>query len=421
MTELSWDDYYDDSTDDGSLEHDQTTENRPENGRALSPQPERAVAPTNGKVPSEARVPANAEQRNGTPRTIEQPPTTEFKYSEEERVAVEEKRMINCRADCNQLMPMKYKWAWDKYRNAIANNWTPEEVIMTPDIKLWNERDGLTEAERRVVKRSLGFFSTADSLVANNLVLAVYRLITNPECRQYILRQAFEEALHTQTYQYCIDALGLDTGEIFNMYHEIPSVSNKSTWAINYTKQLADPLFQTGTIETDRQLLENLIAFYCVVEGIFFYCGFSQILSMKRFNKMSATATEFAFIMRDESQHVNFGIDAINQIKIENPHLWDDEMKQKVTQMIVDGTALEIDYARDTMPTPIQGMKFEEMEVYLKYIANRRLNQIGLPNFYPNTYCPFDWMTEVMDLSIESNFFEAPVTEYQSGGALDWD
>ena len=196
------------------------------------------------------------------------------------RVAVDDKRMINCRADLNQLVPFKYDWAWQKYLDGSANHWMPQEVNMTADISLWKSEGGLTDDERTIVKRNLGFFSTADSLVANNLVLALYRLITNPECRQYILRQSLEEAIHTHAYQYCIESLGMDEGEIFNMYREIPSVAKKAAWGLKYTQQISNPAFQTGTTETDKQLLKNLIAFYCVLEGIFFYCGFTQILSM---------------------------------------------------------------------------------------------------------------------------------------------
>ena len=159
------------------------------------------------------------------------------------RLAVDDKKMINCRADLNQLVPFKYKWAWQKYLDACANHWMPQEVNMTADISLWKSKDGLTEDERLVIKRNLGFFSTADSLVANNLVLAVYRHITNPECRQYLLRQAFEEALHTHAYQYCIESLGLDEAEVFNMYREVPSVHKKAAWALQFTKSLGDPAF----------------------------------------------------------------------------------------------------------------------------------------------------------------------------------
>lgn len=337
------------------------------------------------------------------------------------RVQVDDKQMINCRADLNQLVPFKYDWAWQKYLDGCANHWMPQEINMTADIALWKSPNGLTEDERRIVMRNLGFFSTADSLVANNLVLATYRLITNPECRQYILRQAFEEAIHTHAYQYCIESLGMDEGEVFNMYREIPSVAKKAAWGLKYTRSISDPTFQTGTIETDKQFLRNLIAYYCVLEGIFFYCGFSQILSMGRRNKMTGVAEQFQYILRDESMHLNFGIDMINQIKIENPHLWDEGMKDDARQMLLQGTQLEIEYARDTMPRGVLGMNAVMMEEYLKFIANRRLVQIGLKEEYANVTNPFPWMSEMMDLKKEKNFFETRVIEYQTGGALSWD
>ena len=337
------------------------------------------------------------------------------------RVEVDQKAMINCKADLNQLVPFKYDWAWQKYLDGSANHWMPQEINMTNDIALWKSEDGLTEDERTIVKRNLGFFSTADSLVANNLVLAIYRLITNPECRQYILRQSLEEAIHTHAYQYCIESLGMDEGEIFNMYREIPCVAKKAAWGLKYTKEISDPNFQTGTEETDKQLLRNLIAFYCVLEGIFFYCGFTQILSMGRRNKMTGTSEQFQYILRDESMHVNFGIDVINQIKIENPHLWDEQMKAEAAQMILEGTELEIQYARDTMPRGVLGMNASKMEEYLKYIANRRLTQIGLEEEFKGVTNPFPWMSEIMDLRKEKNFFETRVIEYQTGGALNWE
>ena len=163
------------------------------------------------------------------------------------RVQVDQKMMINCKADLNQLVPFKYDWAWQKYLDGSANHWMPQEINMTNDIVLWKSEDGLTDDERVIVKRNLGFFSTADSLVANNLVLALYRLITNPECRQYILRQSLEEAIHTHAYQYCIESLGMDEGEIFNMYREIPCVARKASWGLKYTQEISNPDFKTGT------------------------------------------------------------------------------------------------------------------------------------------------------------------------------
>lgn len=337
------------------------------------------------------------------------------------RIHVDDKKIINCRADLNQLVPFKYTWAWDKYLTACANHWMPNEINMGADLALWNDPNGLTEDERLIIKRNLGFFSTADSLVANNLVLAVYKHITNPECRQYLLRQAFEEALHTHAYQYIIESLGLDEAEVFNMYREIPSVATKATWALPFTQSLGDANFHTGNTQNDQRLLRDLIAFYVVFEGIFFYVGFTQILSMGRRNKMVGTSEQFQYILRDESMHMNFGIDVINQIKIENPHLWDAAFKQEIIQLIKDGVALEYQYAKDTMPHGILGMNAEMFEEYLHFIANRRLLQIGLPELYPGAENPFPWMSEMMDLKKEKNFFETRVIEYQAGGTLSWD
>ena len=291
---------------------------------------------------------------------------------------------------------------------------------MSADIALWKSADGLTEEERKVVKRNLGFFSTADSLVANNLVLAVYRHITNPECRQYLLRQAFEEAVHTHAYQYCIESLGLDEAEIFNMYREMPSVAHKAEWALPYTQSLGDRDFKTGSLAADQRLLRDLIAFYVVFEGIFFYVGFAQILSMGRRNKMTGVAEQFQYILRDESMHMNFGIDVINQIKLENPRLWTEEFKQSAIKLILDGVEYEKRYAEDTMPHGMLGMNAGLFKQYVEYIANRRLAQIGLPEQFQGVSNPFSWMSEILDLKKEKNFFETRVTEYQTGGALEW-
>ena len=337
------------------------------------------------------------------------------------RIRVDDKQIINCRADLNQLVPFKYKWAWDKYINGCANHWMPNEISMAADVALWKDPNGLSEEERIIIKRSLGFFATADSLVANNLVLAIYRHITNPECRQYLLRQAFEEALHTHSYQHIIESLGLDEAEVFNMYREVPSVAAKASFALPYTQSLADPEFKTGTPEGDQRLVRDLIAFYVIFESIFFYVGFTQILALGRRGKMTGTSEQFQYILRDESMHANFGIDVINQIKIENPHVWTESFQQEVIEMIKHGVDLEIAYARDTMKKGVLGLNADMFEEYLQFIANRRCVQIGLAEQYPGATNPFPWMSEMMDLKKEKNFFETRVTEYQTGGALSWD
>ncbi len=366
-----------------------------------------SLAPSSSPSPSHPPLPAPAASREDA---------AEFR-----RIRVEDKRVINGRTDVNQLVPFKYKWAWEKYLAACANHWMPQEINMSRDIALWRDRDGLTEDERRVVKRNLGFFVTADSLAANNIVLGTYRHISAPECRQYLLRQAFEEAIHTHAYQYIVESLGLDEGEVFNAYHEIPSIRGKDEFLIPFIDTLTDPGFTTGTPEADQRLLKSLIVFACVMEGLFFYVGFAQILSLGRQNKMTGAAEQYQYILRDESMHCNFGIDLINQIKLENPHLWTQQFREEIAELFRKAVDLEYRYAEDTMPRGVLGLNAPMFKEYLRFVANRRCQQIGIEQQYPGAANPFPWMSEMVDLKKERNFFETRVIEYQTGGALSWD
>jgi ribonucleoside-diphosphate reductase beta chain len=277
------------------------------------------------------RAPVSATAAIGRRRTAPARPAAPARRGRRtRRVNVADKRIINGRTDVNQLVPFKYKWAWDKYLATCANHWMPQEINMSRDIALWKDPNGLTDDERRLVKRNLGFFVTADSLAANNIVLGTYRHITAPECRQFLLRQAFEEAIHTHAYQYIVESLGLDEGEIFNAYHEVASIRAKDEFLIPFIDTLTDPNFATGTPENDQKLLKSLIVFACLMEGLFFYVGFVQILALGRQNKMTGAAEQYQYILRDESMHCNFGIDLINQIKLENPHLWTPAFRDEI-------------------------------------------------------------------------------------------
>lgn len=337
------------------------------------------------------------------------------------RVNASDKRMINGQTDVNQLVPFKYHWAWDKYLAGCANHWMPQEVSMSRDIAQWKDSTALTDDERLIVKRNLGFFTTADSLAANNIVLGTYRHITAPECRQYLLRQGFEEAIHTHAYQYIVESLGLDESEVFNAYQEVASIKAKDDFLIPFINTLTDPSFKTGTPEADQQLLRSLIVFACIMEGLFFYVGFVQILALGRQNKMQGAAEQYQYILRDESMHCNFGIDVINTIKLENPHLWTAQFREEIKALIQHGVELEYQYAEATMPRGVLGLNATMFKEYLRFIANRRCQQIGLDILYPGATNPFPWMSEMMDLKKEKNFFETRVTEYQTGGALSWD
>jgi ribonucleoside-diphosphate reductase beta chain len=335
------------------------------------------------------------------------------------RINAEDKRLINCKAvDVNQLMPLKYQWAWEHYLNGCANNWMPTEVSMQRDIELW-KGNRLNPDERRVIMRNLGFFSTAESLVGNNIVLAIFKHITNPECRQYLLRQAFEEAVHTHTFHYIVESLSLDQREIFNMYHEVNSIHDKDAFEMTLTSDIMDPNFSTDSIEGVQKFIKNLIGFYVIMEGIFFYSGFVMILSFKRQNRMAGIGEQFEYIMRDESTHLSFGADLINGIKAENPEAWTPELVVEIEGMIEKAVELEIAYAQDCLPKGILGLNAELFREYVQHIADRRLERIGLKPKYGSRN-PFPWMSETIDLGKEKNFFETRVTEYQTGGALSW-
>ncbi len=335
------------------------------------------------------------------------------------RIDADDKRLINCKAvDVNQLMPLKYQWAWEHYLNGCANNWMPTEVSMQRDIELWKS-NRFNADERRVIMRNLGFFSTAESLVGNNIVLAVFKHVTNPECRQFLLRQAFEEAVHTHTFHYIVESLSLDQREIFNMYHEVNSIHDKDAFEMTLTADIMDPNFSTDTVEGVQKFIKNLIGFYVIMEGIFFYSGFVMILSFKRQNRMAGIGEQFEYIMRDESTHLSFGADLINGIKAENPEAWTPELVTEIEAMITKAVELEIAYAEDCLPKGILGLNANLFREYVQHIADRRLERIGLQPKYGSRN-PFPWMSETIDLGKEKNFFETRVTEYQTGGALNW-
>ena len=356
-----------------------------------APMPNNMDAATPHQVPTSASQAAPSASATGATATT----TSAYSMSAPStgRVKASDKRIINGKTDVNQLVPFKYKWAWEKYLASCANHWMPQEVNMTRDIALWKDPNGLTEDERRVVKRNLGFFVTADSLAA----------------------------IHTHAYQYIVESLGLDESEIFNAYNEVPSIRAKDQFLIPFIDVLCDPNFKTGTLETDQALLKSLIVFACLMEGMFFYVGFTQILALGRQNKMTGAAEQYQYILRDESMHCNFGIDVINQIKLENPGLWTAEFKEEIRALFMEAVELEYRYAEDTMPRGVLGLNASMFKGYLRYIANRRAQQIGLEPLFAAEENPFPWMSEMIDLKKERNFFETRVIEYQTGGALSWD
>lgn len=326
----------------------------------------------------------------------------------------------NSAVDPNKILPMKYLWARQHYKDGVANNWVPEEIAMQPDVEQWQSSTVLSATERRLILWNLGFFSTAESLTANNLVLTVYKFVTNPECRQYLLRQAYEEAIHTDTFIYCCDSLGLDPDEIYNMYQTVPSIKAKDDFVIELTKSILDPNFTTQGKQNIKKFLHDLVGFYVIMEGIFFYAGFAMMLALRRQGKMVGIGEQFEFIMRDESLHLAFGCDLINTIKAENPDCWDTAFQNELVQLIKKSVELEKAYAYDACPNGLLGINAQQFCQYVEYIADRRLERIDLPKVF-ETKNPFPWLSQSTDLSKEKNFFETRVIEYQTAGSLEWE
>ncbi|OGZ04761.1 MAG: ribonucleotide-diphosphate reductase subunit beta [Candidatus Lloydbacteria bacterium RIFCSPHIGHO2_01_FULL_41_20] len=337
-----------------------------------------------------------------------------------EKVDINKRRIINgADADVIQLYPMRHTFAWDAYNASNANHWLPTEIGMQRDIEQWRSTTVLSDDERKALKTVLGFFTTADSIAANNVALAFYKHITSPEVRLYILRQAYEEAIHTHSYQYIVESLGLDEGEIFNMYREVDAIYNKDQFILSFNDGIFDPNFKTGTFENDQKFLENMIVFSIIMEGIFFYSSFAVMFGFQRLNKMTGSAEQIQYIMRDESMHLNVGINMINTIKEEQPELWTEKFQSHIIELVKKAVVLEYTFAQEVFPKGIFGMNADGFKKYIEHIADRRLNRIGLSSQY-NTPNPFPWMSEAVDLNKEKNFFETRVTEYKTGGTLDW-
>lgn len=335
-------------------------------------------------------------------------------------VDINKRRIINgLEADVIQLYPMKHKFAWEYYNAANANHWLPTEISMQLDIEQWKSPKALSQDERQAFETVLGFFTTADSIAANNVVMGFYKHVTSPEIRMYLLRQAYEEAIHTHAYQYIVESLGMDEAKIFNMYREVDSIFNKEEFILGFNEGIFDGSFKTGTFESDQKFLENWCVFSLILEGIFFYSSFAVVLGFKRQNKLTGSAEQIEYIMRDESMHLNFGIEIINALKQENPDLWTRDFQDRIVSLVRKAAELEYTFAREVFPTGIFGLNADGFEQYIKYIADRRLERVGLPAQF-NTTNPFPWMSEAIDLSKKKNFFETRVTEYKTGGALNW-
>ena len=320
-------------------------------------------------------------------------------------------------AGVNQILPHKHKFAWELFLKGVANNWSPAEINMSEDIDQW-KNGSLTADEKLLVKRCLGFFAGTESLVGNNLLLTVNKWVTDPECRQYILRQAYEESLHNWTIVTCCDSYGLKVADVYEAYINVPSIKVKDDFLMSITSDVNRQDFSTKSVEGKREFLRNLITYYIVCEGTFFFSGFAMLLALGRQNKLPGLSDQVRYTLRDESLHIKFGTYLINTIKEQYPSVWTKKFEEETIEHIKKAVELEVQYAHDVLPRGILGLNADMFVDYMQYIGNRRLEGIGIDFRFDSDTNPFPWLSEVVDMGAMTNFFERKVKDYQSSGSL---
>ena len=292
--------------------------------------------------------------------------------------------IINSPGGLSQMVTPTHDWAQQHYQDICTSDWKPWDIDMEADINLWKKSNSLTEGERILIIRSMGLFSAANSLMANNPLQAIYRHILSTTCRKYLLHQAFKETLHIRACQHMAISLNISSDDILSAYREMPAIADKAKWARPLIHNLLDPHFQSGSVTNNQRLLKELVAFYVVFKGIFLYTSLTQVISLAQYNKMVGIGRQFQHILRDMTKHISFGIDVINQIKIENPYLWTPEVKNELMTMIGDAVNLEIKQVCSTMPwgIPVLDIDTTASEDNLKLTVNRHCAQLGLSEQY---------------------------------------
>ncbi|RMD79652.1 MAG: ribonucleotide-diphosphate reductase subunit beta [Gammaproteobacteria bacterium] len=333
-----------------------------------------------------------------------------------EPVRVEDKRVVNGQADINQLAPFRYPWAWQFFLNANKNHWTPLDINMLQDVH--DHKHRLTAEERHLYENVLAYLTTADVLAMRNVGLAVMEKMTAPELQIYQARQVYEEALHTWTYQHCIETIGLDQGEVYNRYRVVPEIHAKVRIASRRLEAALDPAMDLRDREALHTFLLSYLFFAAVFEGSWFYNGFSPIFALQRRGLMRGTGEQLQYIMRDEVMHCAFGLRVVRAI-MEEEGLRPDP--RAVRRMWEEAEAAEAAYARYICPEPILGYSAEDHLEQFRFVANRRAKQAGLEAPFPGARCALPWLDEQANIRKEKNFFETRVIEYQSGAALSWD
>ena len=328
------------------------------------------------------------------------------------------KKVINGRITMTfNLLPLKYQWAYDLYRTMKANHWEPEDVPMGKDIEQWRDTTLVSDIERWIIRMGIGYFSAAEGIVGDNIQHVVRELVTAPELKLVLGRHAHEENIHADSLLYMISSLGINPHECEAMFEDIPTIVKKNEFVVNNSRNLRRDVDLT-TVENKQALAKNIFLFGQCMEGTQFYGLFGMILSLYRQNKFPGIGQMFRYTLRDESNHIEVFRNLFMDLVEENREIWTTEFKEDLRATMAEGVQLEKDFIRDCLPVNAVGLAIDEFLTYIDYIADRRLEGVGLAPLNPGVKNPLPWLAEMMDIKKEQNFFEGRVTEYQKSSAL---
>jgi len=337
---------------------------------------------------------------------------------EKAEAAFAAKKVINGHQTmCFNLLPLKYQWAYDLYRTMKANHWEPEDVPMGKDIEQWRDTKLVSDVERWIIRMGIGYFSAAEGIVGDNIQHVVRELVTAPELKLVLGRHAHEENIHADSLLYMISSLGINPHECEAMFEDVPTIAKKNAFVVNNSRNLRRDLDLTQP--ANKQLLaKNIFLFGQCMEGTQFYGLFGMILSLYRQNKFPGIGQMFRYTLRDESNHIEVFRNLFMDLVEENREIWTAEFKEELRATMAEAVQLEKDFIRDCLPVNAVGLAIDEFLTYIDYIADRRLEGVGLAPLNAGVKNPLPWLAEMMDIKKEQNFFEGRVTEYQKSSAL---
>ncbi len=308
-----------------------------------------------------------------------------------------------------ELNNIKYQWAYNLWEIMLNNTWFPKEVDMTRDT---NDYKNLTNTEKDAYDKALSQLIFMDSLQTNNLIDNVNPYITSPEINLILVRQSFEEALHSQSYAVMVDSISQNSEEIYELWRRDMMLKQKNDAIASIYEELS---VNPSEVNFLKACFANQI-----LEGIYFYSGFAYIYTLARSGKMLGSAQMIRFIQRDEVTHLVLFQNLINTLRKERADLFTKELLDDVYDMFRQAVELETQWGKYITQGQILGLTDDILEQYIQFLADDRLKSVGMDKIY-NVENPIKWVDDFAKFNDQkTNFFEGTVTNY-SKGSLSFD